>query len=96
MNTREKVIKDMTRMFQGAVKEAYEDLIVKAVAEERNKIAEWMIKQGYATGHGESVVDLLTELEWQVAEKERKRCLDILLKMHKNNGNHKRRYLGQS
>jgi hypothetical protein len=77
INTREEVMKDMTRMFQGAVKEAYEDLIVKAVAEERNKIAEWMMKHGYATGHGDTVVDLLTELEWQAAEKEREACAKL-------------------
>jgi hypothetical protein len=33
-----------------------------------NEIAEWMMKHGYATGHGESVIDLLEELVWQVAE----------------------------
>ena len=43
-----------------------------------NEIAEWMIKQGYATGHGDSVVDLLTELEWQVAEKEREMCAKLV------------------
>ena len=39
MNTREEMMKDMTRMFQGAVKEAYEDLLAKAVAEEREACA---------------------------------------------------------
>jgi hypothetical protein len=31
-------------------------------------ICEWMIKNGYATGHGESVDDLLHQLDWQLEE----------------------------
>ena len=34
----------------------------------------WMMDKGYTTGHGDSVVDLLQELEWQVAEREREAC----------------------
>jgi uncharacterized protein YoaH (UPF0181 family) len=33
------------------------------------KIAAWMISQGFATGHGESIQELLEELEWQIKEK---------------------------
>ena len=40
-------------------------------AAERNKLAAWMIKHSYATGHGDTVEDLLKELEWQIAERER-------------------------
>ena len=32
-------------------------------------LAKWMIKHGYATGHGETMEDLLEELEWQIAER---------------------------
>jgi len=38
--------------------------------EEREKVAAWMIKKGLATGHGDSTEDLLTELDWQIAEKQ--------------------------
>ena len=41
---------------------------------ERNKLATWMMAKGYATGHGDSVADLLKELEWQVREQERNSC----------------------
>ena len=34
-----------------------------AQAAERNKVAAWMIAQGYATGHGETMEGLLKELE---------------------------------
>jgi hypothetical protein len=43
------------------------------IAAERNKVASWMMAQGYATGHGDTVEDLLMELEWQVAD----RCAEI-------------------
>jgi len=35
---------------------------------DKEKLAQWMIRTGYATGHGDSVEDLLQELEWQIAE----------------------------
>ena len=38
---------------------------------EREKVAAWMIERGYATGHGDSIEGLLTELEWQIRESER-------------------------
>lgn len=33
---------------------------------EIEKLAAWMVRNGYATGHGESMDALLKELEWQV------------------------------
>jgi len=58
-------------------------------AAERNKLAQWMIDRGYATGHGDTTEDLLQELEWQIAENwtrgmvngvqaEREACIDIV------------------
>jgi hypothetical protein len=38
-------------------------------ADERNKLAAWMIAQGYATGHGDTIEQLLEELRWQVEER---------------------------
>jgi hypothetical protein len=46
-------------------------------AAERNKVAQWMIDRGYATGHGDTVDDLLKELEWQVKEQERSACAKV-------------------
>jgi hypothetical protein len=37
-------------------------------AAERNKVASWMMAQGYATGHGDTTEDLLDELDWQITE----------------------------
>jgi hypothetical protein len=38
-------------------------------ADERNKLATWMIAKGYATGHGDTMDQLLEELRWQVEER---------------------------
>lgn len=46
-------------------------------ATERNKVAQWMIARSYATGHGDTVEDLLKELEWQVREEERELCAQV-------------------
>lgn len=37
-------------------------------AAKREKVAHWMMQRGYATGHGDTLEDLLQELEWQIAE----------------------------
>ena len=47
-------------------------------AAERKKAAQWMMQEGYATGHGDSIEDLLKELEWQVQEREREACAKMV------------------
>jgi hypothetical protein len=37
----------------------------------REKIATWMAVRGYATGHGDTIDDLLVELEGQAKERGR-------------------------
>jgi hypothetical protein len=47
---------------------------------ERNKLAAWMMRQGYATGHGDTTEDLLKELDWQIEERirnEREACAKV-------------------
>lgn len=34
----------------------------------REFVARWMMERGYATGHGDTLADLLVELEGQAAE----------------------------
>ena len=46
-------------------------------AEEREKVARWMIRRGYATGHGDSTEDLLQELDWQVQEPVARVCYTL-------------------
>ena len=43
----------------------------------RETVAEWMIERSYATGHGDTVEDLLKELEWQIREREREAILKL-------------------
>jgi hypothetical protein len=47
-------------------------------AAEREKVANWMMQRGYATGHGDTTEDLLQELEWQVRESEREACAKVV------------------
>jgi aminopeptidase N len=46
-------------------------------AVERNKVAQWMIARSYATGHGDTVEDLLKELAQSVREEERELCAQV-------------------
>lgn len=46
-----------------------EKLIAIAAAAEREKVAKWMIQRSYATGHGDTIEDLLAELDWQIKER---------------------------
>lgn len=48
---------------------------------DRETLALWMISHGFATGHGDTSSDMLSELEWQINElvqktirSERERC----------------------
>ena len=54
-------------------------------AAEREKVAEWMTRQGYATGHGDTIEDLLKELEWQIRESEREACAKVCDAVQKKN-----------
>jgi len=47
----------------------YEYFAALVAAAEREKLAAWMMSQGYATGHGDSIKKLLEELEWQIEER---------------------------
>jgi uncharacterized protein Usg len=58
----------------------FERFSALVVAAEREKLATWMMRQGYATGHGDTVEDLLKELEWQIDERirnEREACAKV-------------------
>ena len=46
--------------------ETLERFAALVAAGERNKLAQWMIQHSYATGHGDTMEDLLKELEGQV------------------------------
>jgi hypothetical protein len=59
------------------IDEDLERFAALVAAYEREKVAKWMVERSYATGHGDTVEDLLKELEWQVAEREREECAKI-------------------
>lgn len=45
-----------------------ERFVALVAAQEREKVAAWMMGRGYATGHGDTTEDLLKELAWQIDE----------------------------
>jgi O-methyltransferase involved in polyketide biosynthesis len=47
-------------------------------AQEREKVARWMTERGYATGHSDTIEDLLHELDWQIREQEREACAKVV------------------
>ena len=52
-----------------ATPDVLERFAALVAATERNKLAAWMMSQGYATGHGDSIEKLMEELEWQIEER---------------------------
>jgi len=57
---------------------AWKEGYALSAAAERNILAAWMMQRSYATGHGDTIEDLLKELEWQIAEREREACAAML------------------
>jgi hypothetical protein len=57
--------------------DAFERFAALVAAAEREKVARWHIGSGYTTGHGDTIEDLLVELEWQVRESEREACAKV-------------------
>ena len=55
-----------------------------AIVIERRKVAQWMMDRGYATGHGDTVEDLLKELDWQIRESEREACAKVVEAIERN------------
>ena len=55
-------------------------------AAEREKVAAWMVAHLYATGHGDTTEDMLEELEWQIAEREREACAKMVDHILKEGG----------
>jgi hypothetical protein len=47
-------------------------------ADGREKVAQWMIERGFATGHGDSIEDLLKEIEWQIESRTKQAYCDGL------------------
>ena len=59
------------------LRQELENFAALVAAAERNKAAAWMIERSYATGHGDTVEDLLKELEWQIRGSEREACAKV-------------------
>ena len=82
---------DILRMAREAdLYEGSDDQVIRfaylVAAAEREKVANWMMQRGYATGHGDTTEDLLSELEWQVREDEREACAKVCEKDFSGHG----------
>lgn len=64
-----KMIKLILQKHDAAVIEASIEAIEQARKEEREKVAQWMMERAYSTGHGDTIEDLLKELQWQLDER---------------------------
>ena len=53
-----------------------EQLAKLVIEHEREAVANWIMGKGFATGHGDDIVNMLDELEWQIAEREREACAE--------------------
>ena len=60
------------------IDEDLERFAALVAAQEREKVAAWMMQRGYATGHGDTIEDLLQELDWQIREQEREACAKVV------------------
>jgi hypothetical protein len=54
-----------------------EQFAKRIAAAEKQKVVEYMNSRAFATGHGDTVEDLLKEMEWQIAERGQKACAKI-------------------
>jgi hypothetical protein len=59
---------------------------------EKQKVVEYMNSRAFATGHGDTIEDLLKEMEWQVAEREREACAKVCLNMEGMAGDYADKY----
>jgi hypothetical protein len=64
----------------------FERFAALVAAAEREKVAAWMVSHLYATGHGDTTEDMLEELEWQIAEREREACAKMVDHILKEGG----------
>jgi hypothetical protein len=60
---------ESAKVFIDWVAQAFDRRLANERAAERQKVAQWMIRHSYATGHGDTVEDLLKELDWQAKER---------------------------
>lgn len=44
----------------------------------RETTAKWMMEHGYATGHGDTIEDLLGEMEWQASDHATRDCIKAM------------------
>jgi hypothetical protein len=64
----DKVVAPTHRVFQEWLHNPLTKALKESHKNDIEKLAKWMMERGFATGHGDSMEDLLHELEWQISE----------------------------
>ena len=81
-------LENFAALIENKLRQTYEERLHAVEAIQREKLVRWMMQHGYATGHGDSIEELLIELKWQINERisilaaaEREACAKVLDEM---------------
>ena len=81
-------------LIENKLHQTYEERLHAVETIQREKLVRWMMQHGYATGHGDSIEELLFELKWQINERisilaaaEREACAKVAEDMGNIDGN---------
>jgi hypothetical protein len=64
---------------------SFERFAALVATTEKQKVVEYMNSRAFATGHGDTIEDLLKEMEWQVKEREREECAKLCEEIARHN-----------
>lgn len=62
-------LENFAALIENKLRQTYEERLHAVEAIQREKLVRWMMQHGYATGHGDSIEELLIELKWQINER---------------------------
>ena len=68
----DKVVAPTHRVFQEWLHNPLTKALKESHKNDIEKLAQWMMERGYATGHADTIEDLLQELDWQIREQAEK------------------------
>lgn len=86
-------LENFAALIENKLRQTYEERLHAVEAIQREKLVRWMMQHGYATGHGDSIEELLIELKWQINERisilaaaEREACAALCDKISDEDG----------
>lgn len=86
-------LENFAALIENKLHQTYEERLHAVEVIQREKLVRWMVQHGYATGHGDSIEELLFELKWQINERisilaaaEREACAALCDKISDEDG----------